>query len=332
MPARTHKKPVNHRLRHSVKHLAKQRSIHFLFFALLLGSTAFVSKTQLASVQNAVAPPRLQPVQTFDQSTLNALGLAVVENDEYALINAKAQGSGETGETVTYASDDEGESLNITANGRTTFDRISGDSQSVIYVKADQPPLIRKKGELTSATNEKGEKIDPAIEHRLKDRAFVPVIVRFNLPFERFYEKGQGVQKAQEKRKSFDEVKNRVVPTITGRGRVKDDLPIIGAVSADVDKQTLRALSDNYDISSIELDRQVYITLDTSLDQIHAKDVWNLVDSYGNSLTGFGKRIAILDTGVDYTHPDLGGCLGTGCKVIGGKDFINNDSDPKDDH
>jgi thermitase len=37
-------------------------------------------------------------------------------------------------------------------------------------------------------------------------------------------------------------------------------------------------------------------------------------------------KIAIIDTGVDYNHEDLSG------KVIKGKDFVNNDSDPMDDH
>ena len=40
--------------------------------------------------------------------------------------------------------------------------------------------------------------------------------------------------------------------------------------------------------------------------------------------------MAIVDTGIDYTHPDLGGCLGTSCRVIGGYDFVNNDADPMD--
>ncbi|MCR4327363.1 MAG: S8 family serine peptidase [Nanoarchaeota archaeon] len=48
-------------------------------------------------------------------------------------------------------------------------------------------------------------------------------------------------------------------------------------------------------------------------------------------LTGEGVKIAIIDTGVDYTHQDLGGCFGQGCKVIGGYDFVNNDADPMDD-
>jgi thermitase len=36
--------------------------------------------------------------------------------------------------------------------------------------------------------------------------------------------------------------------------------------------------------------------------------------------------IAVIDTGVDYTHPDLKG------KVIKGYDYVNSDADPMDDH
>jgi minor extracellular serine protease Vpr len=47
-------------------------------------------------------------------------------------------------------------------------------------------------------------------------------------------------------------------------------------------------------------------------------------------LTGAGVKVGIIDTGVDYDHPDLGGCFGPGCRVAVGHDFVgdayNNDS------
>lgn len=47
-------------------------------------------------------------------------------------------------------------------------------------------------------------------------------------------------------------------------------------------------------------------------------------------LTGHGIRVAIMDTGLDYDHPDLGGCFGPGCRVVQGWDFVgdhyNNDA------
>lgn len=41
-------------------------------------------------------------------------------------------------------------------------------------------------------------------------------------------------------------------------------------------------------------------------------------------LTGDGIRVAVMDTGIDYNHPDLGGCFGPGCRVATGWDFVGD--------
>lgn len=50
------------------------------------------------------------------------------------------------------------------------------------------------------------------------------------------------------------------------------------------------------------------------------------------ALDGAGQTVAVIDTGIDYTHPALGGGIGAGFKVIGGFDFVDNDADPMDTH
>ncbi|MBX7164744.1 MAG: S8 family serine peptidase [Pirellulales bacterium] len=44
--------------------------------------------------------------------------------------------------------------------------------------------------------------------------------------------------------------------------------------------------------------------------------------------TGTGYSVAVIDTGIDYRHPALGG--GWGNKVIAGWDFVDDDADPMD--
>jgi minor extracellular serine protease Vpr len=50
--------------------------------------------------------------------------------------------------------------------------------------------------------------------------------------------------------------------------------------------------------------------------------------------TGQGVKVGIIDTGIDYTHPDLGACthIGSGCRTAYGFDFVgdNYDSNPLD--
>jgi subtilisin family serine protease len=44
--------------------------------------------------------------------------------------------------------------------------------------------------------------------------------------------------------------------------------------------------------------------------------------STDSNVTGAGVKVAVVDTGVDYTHPALGGSMGV--KVVGGYNFVND--------
>ncbi|KAF5022434.1 hypothetical protein F66182_5519 [Fusarium sp. NRRL 66182] len=55
---------------------------------------------------------------------------------------------------------------------------------------------------------------------------------------------------------------------------------------------------------------------------------WTGVDKlHAAGIRGKGATVAIIDTGIDYTHKALGGCFGPGCKIKGGYDLVGADWD-----
>ncbi|MFN8489473.1 MAG: S8 family serine peptidase [Caldilineaceae bacterium] len=83
-------------------------------------------------------------------------------------------------------------------------------------------------------------------------------------------------------------------------------------------------------VKAIFPDYRAQPLLAESVPLIGAPNVWAQTTG-GVNIRGQNQRIAVIDTGIDYTHPDLGGCFGPTCRVTGGYDFANNDTDPMDD-
>jgi hypothetical protein len=103
-----------------------------------------------------------------------------------------------------------------------------------------------------------------------------------------------------------------------------------GTLTAAFPEMSLAALSVPYSkldslaarpyISQVYLDRKIHTCDATSLQLIEPPDEWaNVTATYG-SLTGAGVKIAIIDTGIDDTHPDFFFPNGTS-KIIASSDF-----------
>jgi subtilisin family serine protease/PKD repeat protein len=106
-------------------------------------------------------------------------------------------------------------------------------------------------------------------------------------------------------------------------GDVKYTYRMIPAIAASIPETAIPGLLRNPKVTIIEPDIQVHSIGDTypwGVTQIGAYAV------HQSGITGQGVKVAILDSGIDYTHPDLASVY------AGGYDFVNGDTDPMDDH
>jgi subtilisin family serine protease len=101
------------------------------------------------------------------------------------------------------------------------------------------------------------------------------------------------------------------------------------ATVADEDVTALAALPG---VVAVHDDQEVSVSTVDSVPLIGAPEVWEQTDPDGLPVRGEGITVAIIDTGIDYMHPDLGGGFGPDHKVVAGYDFVNEDDDPMDDH
>lgn len=163
----------------------------------------------------------------------------------------------------------------------------------------------------------RSEKISSEVEKELENNKEVPVIVRFS-------DSNVGIAKASISFKSAkEELKNKGF-------KEKINLESFNAVAGNVTEEVLKELKENPNVESIQFDHRFSVALADSTNIINATLVHTFV--LKNNITGLGFGICILDTGVNYSHVDFGGCFGNGCRIVDGYDYINLDSDPYDDH
>lgn len=131
-----------------------------------------------------------------------------------------------------------------------------------------------------------------------------------------------------QQRRLIDAAGNGNVP-LTVRARFTD---VYNGLAVEVPRTHLDRLAALPGVAAVHPDREFRVSLDDSVPLIRAPQVWERRDDSGHSLDGTGQIVAVVDTGIDYSHPDLGGGFGPGHRVVAGHDFINNDGDPMDDN
>ncbi len=142
----------------------------------------------------------------------------------------------------------------------------------------------------------------------------IPVIIRFHDQPQGKYTSLQGMTAALKQQYAGDEFIEKKV------------YREMNAVSGFVTKAALEKMAKNPGIRSIDYNPPVYPTLAQSVPLINGTLAQNALAN-GSRVNGQGETICIIDTGINYTHPDLGGCAqaaflnGTCAKVIGGHNY-----------
>ncbi|HRX42757.1 MAG TPA: S8 family serine peptidase, partial [Clostridia bacterium] len=106
-------------------------------------------------------------------------------------------------------------------------------------------------------------------------------------------------------------------------GEVDHSFTIVNAIAARVPENAIDGISRNPHVLAVEPDVKIYKSGEID-------NVWGVLrigspEVHASGNTGDGIKVAVIDSGIDYNHPELDG------NYVGGYDFVNEDTDPMDD-
>ena len=111
-----------------------------------------------------------------------------------------------------------------------------------------------------------------------------------------------------------------------GMSDVQRSSVLVNAITGTVARDKLPQLIAAVGKTNVHIQQEYTFDLSSSTEVIGATDVWEGEPGYD----GTGMTVGVVDTGVDYNHPDLGGPGFPNTKVVAGYDFGDEDADPMD--
>lgn len=182
---------------------------------------------------------------------------------------------------------------------------------------------IEQVGNFNFLENSKEKIIEKEIYNSLKEEESVLVLVELKGKF--YYKDLEKV-----KRKVFEN-QEKVLEELGEDFVIKYRYEVLNGFAGEVTEKGMGILERSENVQGVYLNKNLNLNLQESVPLINADKVWPIVTTSSGNLTGQGQTVCVIDSGVDYNHPDLGGGLGSGFKVKGGVDFIDLDNDPMDE-
>jgi subtilisin len=108
-------------------------------------------------------------------------------------------------------------------------------------------------------------------------------------------------------------------------GQVRNRFHLVSAIAATLTPEAVAALRANPRVALVEPDVRIF-AVDAELDNSWGVKRINAGTVHAGGNSGTGVKVGIIDTGIDYNHPELA------ANYAGGWDFVNTDADPFDDN
>ncbi|ADU32307.1 S8 family serine peptidase [Evansella cellulosilytica] len=114
--------------------------------------------------------------------------------------------------------------------------------------------------------------------------------------------------------------------------KIKEEIPsanirktftkLYNGVSLEVKRKDAERLASFLNVNRVDEIAYYEPSLDESVPFIGGNEIRSMLDEEGDKLTGKGVKVGVIDTGIDYEHPDLKN------SYYGGYDIVDEDDDP----
>jgi parallel beta-helix repeat protein len=274
-----------------------------LMLGLLFGMTLSSATVNAISDRNGITHTNVNVSRTT--STINSLNLQTIQQNEFPTIKSEKS---DLNSVIHTRNND---IYSVIARNNDQFDSnmlMLDDGKIPVIIQLEEAPILEYK---TESSLFYSKTVDISANEEIESAV---------ISYANTVEYTHRLVKSDIKRADIN---------ITLKSEFKN---VFNGFSADIFRSDVEKIKDIPHVKTVYPDNEVSIALQDSVFLMNATEVWQMKDSNNKFVTGENITVAIIDTGIDYIHPDLGGGFGPGYKVIGGYDICNNDADPMDDH